>query len=76
MAFTGIEDEESDSESEKQSCDSITSFDEDAWVKQPIPPNCLSEELVPTTGVVIAQAQPCSGFASSKLQQNKCNGIR
>jgi len=76
VAFAGIEDEDSDSESEKQSRDSITSFDEDVWVKQPDPPKRPSEELVPTTGVVIAQAQPCSGFTSSKLQQNKCNGIR
>lgn len=76
VAFAGIEDEESDSESEKQSRDSITSFDEDVWVKQPDPPKRPSDELVPTTGVVIAQAQPCTGFASSKLQQSKCNGVR
>ena len=86
VAFAGIEDDDSDSESEKNSrLESITSVEEEVWVKQPpMPPGSMRppEDAVPTTGVVIA-AKPASGgqapppppphqqqpFQSSKLQQ-------
>ena len=86
VAFAGIEDDDSDSESEKNSrLESITSVEEEVWVKQPpMPPGVKRppEDAVPTTGVVIA-AKPASGgqapppppphqqqpFQSSKLQQ-------
>ena len=84
VAFAGLEDEETDSESEKCPSVSVTSCDEDVWVKQP-QSHKRSEDTVQTSGVVIAKAvagpqlQPCQAFQNTKLlqqQQNKCNGIR
>ena len=57
VAFAGIEDDDSESESEKQSRDSITSVEEDVWVKQAHKPR-LDPESVQTSGVVIAKAGP------------------
>jgi len=91
VAFAGIEDDDSESESDKQSrLDSITSVEEDVWIKQPHRPPSSKRppdpDTIPTTGVVIAKAAPPpppphqQTFQSSKLQQaqqqNKCNGIR
>ena len=83
VAFAGLEDEETDSESEKCPSVSVTSCEEEVWVKQP-QSHKRSEDSVQTSGVVIAKAgaggqpQPCQAFPNTKLlqQQNKCNGIR
>ena len=83
VAFVGLEDEESETESEKCPSVSVTSCDEEVWVKQPHS-HKRPEDSVPTSGVVIAktgpqsQPQPCQAFQNTKLlqQQNKCNGLR
>ena len=65
VAFAGIEDDEdSESESDKDTRMSGNSVDEEVWVKLP-ETSKKSEDIVPTSGVVIA---------SGKLVQNKCNG--
>ena len=71
VAFAGLEDEETESESEKCPSVSVTSCDEEVWVKQP-------HDSVQTSGVVIAKAGPGPPPQNTKLlqQQNKCNGIR
>ena len=85
VAFAGLEDEESETESEKCPSVSVTSCEEEVWVKQP-PPHKRPEDSVQTSGVVIAktgpqpqsQPGPCQGLQNTKLlqQQNKCNGLR
>ena len=70
VAFAGIEEDSSSSESDKRSEGESGSSDgeEEVWVKQP--------EAVQTSGIVIAQHQACPGHTAAKLQTNKCNGIR
>ena len=64
VAFAGIEsdDESDDTDSDQET---VNSFDEEIWVKQPEAPKPPVEESVAISGVVIAGAQP---------QQNSCNG--
>ena len=86
VAFAGLEDEESESESEKCPSVSVTSCEEEVWVKQ-LHTHKRPEDSVQTSGVVIAktgppppqsQSQPSQAFQNTKLlqQQNKCNGLR
>ena len=88
VAFAGLEDEESESESEKCPSVSVTSCDEEVWVKQPHNHKRPEDSAVQTSGVVVAktgtppqsqsQSQPSQAFQNTKLlqQQNKCNGLR
>jgi hypothetical protein len=68
VAFAGIEDESDSSETSTETesaVNTVNSFDEEVWVKQPEVDKPPVEAPVATSGVVIAGALP---------QQNKCNG--
>ena len=60
VAFAGIEDEpDSESESEKQSRDSVTSVEEEVWVKQP--PLQHKPNPAPPAAVIVTKPSPGPG---------------
>ena len=59
VAFAGIDDDDDESDTESEDKDTVNSFDEEVWVKQP--ESLKVEDPVPTTGLIVAggtKAQP------------------
>ena len=70
VAFAGIDDDDDESDTESEDKDTVNSFDEEVWVKQP---DSKVEDPVPTTGLIVA------GGGGSKAQPanlSNGNGVR
>ena len=71
VAFAGIDDDDDESDTESEDKDTVNSFDEEVWVKQP---DSKVEDPVPTTGLIVA-----GGGGGSKAQPanlSNGNGVR
>ena len=51
VAFAGIDDDDDESDTESEDKDTVNSFDEEVWVKQP---DSKVEDPVPTSGLIVA----------------------
>jgi hypothetical protein len=55
VAFAGIDDDDDESDTESEDKDTVNSFDEEVWVKQPGDSlKSKVEDPVPTSGLIVA----------------------
>ena len=72
VAFAGIDDDDDESDTESEDKDTVNSFDEEVWVKQPMESlKSKVEEPVATTGLIVA-----GGTKAPPPNLSNGNGVR